>query len=1132
MADREIRYLFRNKQTSGSTLPSDGTIGEPFVNAFEGRMFFYGVSGGTYGQIDGQTNVFEVGSNVDFINAKSGITTPYVDFQTGKTSNPDKKAGRTFYDDTENCLSFYPYTNDMDVTVNIGQENVIKVYNNSGVDILNGQVCYISGTYNGGIPEINLAIASGTSGEHITTGVATHNIPNGDYGFITNFGLIRDINITGVTEGCVLYLSDTVVGGFECNYSNLNVTSRVSKIGRVIKTGTTDGKILVTSIQNEFDESLTLKERDVFIGNVSSTGAFYFTGITKTSPTTFDVSSVKGWIIDNTNSNSLDPDVQFIQYGGATNITTPYLSSDTITYILVDSASTLVTQATSPTLQQRRQSIYLGKVVHTDKTSIEFAVSRPDIVHSPMSQVRDVWESINLVNGGVYPYYYTGLTISTTAGYLYGLGIGFVDDELSPSRIYYSGTTPTTFQYKLQTGGTFANTIDIDPLNYDNSGVLTSVPLPGKTSTNQRVFLTQNGSIRIQYGQTTYADLTTAIAAAQTESFTTFSNFVDNAVLIAIVSIRRDATDLADATQARILWASKFGETIGVAGGISVATLQSAYDNSSTPEIITNATLDGVQFRGGTGSDDAKNIIIENNAGSETGWIKADGSSSFLSLTASTISASTLYSGSTNLYDIFLTSADGNDITRVQQGLNTYTGGTDNYPTVNVSGLTIDNIYSSGNTIFCATTINGELVVFNAASANTLNIGNSPTNAALAVQSREDGIIATYRDIDGEDVFIFQGKLSDQSLQVGIGDFNATYAYPGYVIKTLTSMHQFINGNVYIGNNQSFFSTTDKLYVDGNTMITGEFSAGTIYSGSTNLYDIFLTSAPASDTTRIQQGLNTYTGGTDNYPTVNISAATLDNISVSGASSLGVVSATTIISGSTNLYDIFLTSAPASDTTRIQQGLNTYTGGTDNYPTVNVSAATLDNLSVSGASSLGVVSATTIYSGSTNLYDIFLTSAPASDITRIQQGLNTYTGGTDNYPTVNISATTLDNISVSGASSLGVVSATTIISGSTNLYDIFSTGGGGGTAIIFSSDTLISSAWTLSGTYYYQDLTINGVTTTNHVDVGAASSSYENVENYAYSRIICSAQTTNTLTFAAVYQPSSNLTVNIKIYDI
>ena len=59
----------------------------------------------------------------------------------------------------------------------------------------------------------------------------------------------------------------------------------------------------------------------------------------------------------------------------------------------------------------------------------------------------------------------------------------------------------------------------------------------------------------------------------------------------------------------------------------------------------------------------------------------------------------------------------------------------------------------------------------------------------------------------------------------------------------------------------------------------------------------------------MQNGLNTYTGGTITSPSVNISAATLDNLSVSGATSLGVLSATTIISGSTNLYNIFSTSA-------------------------------------------------------------------------------------------------------------------------------------------------------------------------------------------------------------------------------
>ena len=57
--------------------------------------------------------------------------------------------------------------------------------------------------------------------------------------------------------------------------------------------------------------------------------------------------------------------------------------------------------------------------------------------------------------------------------------------------------------------------------------------------------------------------------------------------------------------------------------------------------------------------------------------------------------------------------------------------------------------------------------------------------------------------------------------------------------------------------------------------------------------------------------------------------------------------------------------------TYVQNGLNTYTGGTSSLPTVNISAATLNNLTVSGATSLGVVSATTIYSGATDLSNIF-----------------------------------------------------------------------------------------------------------------------------------------------------------------
>lgn len=95
------------------------------------------------------------------------------------------------------------------------------------------------------------------------------------------------------------------------------------------------------------------------------------------------------------------------------------------------------------------------------------------------------------------------------------------------------------------------------------------------------------------------------------------------------------------------------------------------------------------------------------------------------SVSANTISGATLYSGSTNLYDIFLTTSDGNDITRVQNGLNTYTGGTGNNPTINVSGLTVNNINVSG------------ISVFNTLSANTnIYLNNLPVSRIFTASTQ------------------------------------------------------------------------------------------------------------------------------------------------------------------------------------------------------------------------------------------------------------------------------------------------------------------------------------------------------------------------------------------------------------
>lgn len=587
---------------------------------------FLPLSGGT---VYGQTNF------------TSGLTVNYIDFDTTPTV-PNPTGGTLYFDSTENALSYKPITNQNDVTVNLGQESLIKIYNNLGYQINNGQVLHITGS-TGGIPTVALANASKlstsiTEGVAQTSGVATHDIPNGQFGFMTNFGVVRDLNTSGFTAGDEVYLSDTVDGALTNNPYNIALTSRVSTVGFCLESSPTNGKILVVITNENAVQSLTQKETNVLLGNTISTGVFNFTGITLASSNTFNVAPVDAWLVDNT-TNPLIPEVFYINYSGQTNIPSLYYNTATETYLLLTSAGTITQQTTFPTPQQRRQNIYLGKMGHGNRTSLINAFNEPDLDVSPLSQVRDMFTPIKLINENVYPSPNTGLTFNTSSGTLWGFGIGFITNQLNPNSLTVSGNSPTTFQYRTQTGGTATNRTTIDPANYDLNGIITSIGSPAKQATNQRIFLLQNGQFRIQYGQTKYTDLTTAIAAVNTEAFTTFSNFRDNAVLIAILSIRSDATLLSDIAQAKITFASKFGETVGGTGGISTTTLQQAYNNSATPEIVTNSTEGALSIKNGTGNADNVTNLLEglNAAGNTTSFIRADGSFSGSSVSAVTI---------------------------------------------------------------------------------------------------------------------------------------------------------------------------------------------------------------------------------------------------------------------------------------------------------------------------------------------------------------------------------------------------------------------------------------------------------------------------------------------------------------
>jgi hypothetical protein len=643
------------------------------TNAFIIRDSLGGSFSASFNTVSGLTStgtINTLSASAATLTANTIVNTDYIDFNTGATVS--NKTGRLFYDNSSGALSYNPPTPANDVTLNIGQEFLIRIYNNTGSQINNGQAIIITGATSGA-PTVTLATADGSKFLFQANGVATHNIPNNSYGFITNKGIVHDINLTAFTIGQSVFLSETTLGGY-VPLSTLTVTGRTCEIGHVLDNSSL-GSLLVTIFPEPEITNNTLSQLNTFSVNSTSTGVFQFSGLTTASTTTFNIAPVRGWIVDN-ETDPISPRIKYVTYPGATGITTPFLTSNTITYLYLTSGGTITQQPTFPTPQQRRQNIFLGKIGHAGKTTIINAFSQPDYAIAPTSQLRDMFVPIPLINSGVVASPNgANLSINTTSGTLYGIGISFTTNPLNPNSLSITANTPMTFQYRTQTGGTQANTTLVDPTTYDLNGVATTNPSGGGSATNQRIYLTQNGQFRMQYGQTIYTNLTNAVAGAATESFVTFSNFSDNAILIGILSLTKNATDLTDNTRAIFLAVSKFGEIGGGTLGISTTTLQQAYNNSAIPQIITSTALSAITIQRGSAADNDILLQFRNAAGATNATIDGNGFAKFIGLqnfSASTAKSFIVSGGTPSIAPFIL--ATGQTLTTQTLGAIEYNG--------------------------------------------------------------------------------------------------------------------------------------------------------------------------------------------------------------------------------------------------------------------------------------------------------------------------------------------------------------------------------------------------------------------------------------------------------------------------
>jgi len=132
------------------------------------------------------------------------ISVKYIDLDT--TYADGSVEGRIQWNDEDGTLEYgVPGGN---VTLQVGQEHLVRARNVTGTTLGNGTVVYVSGAQ-GNRPLIDKAFAGASPLQALTLGMTTEDIGNNANGYVTTEGLVRGINTLGIPEGAPLFLSAT-----------------------------------------------------------------------------------------------------------------------------------------------------------------------------------------------------------------------------------------------------------------------------------------------------------------------------------------------------------------------------------------------------------------------------------------------------------------------------------------------------------------------------------------------------------------------------------------------------------------------------------------------------------------------------------------------------------------------------------------------------------------------------------------------------------------------------------------------------------------------------------------------------------------------------------------------------------
>lgn len=246
---------------------NNGGTGDASGTSFNGSVART-ISYNTFGAANSGAN-----TNITSLDSiTGGISTPdYIQFDTNSTVT--SAVGKLWYDSGDGALAFGLKGGNADVQ--IGQESVVLVYNNSGSTLTVGQVVAVNGAQ-GQRPAVTLADADSEPLSAATLGVVIESISAGAEGFIATFGPVRGVNTNGFTVGDPVYLSQTA-GGFTA--TRPQAPANTVFLGWVIKVNASSGELFL-NINNgwELDELHNVRITSVANGDLlqyDSTGPYW-----------------------------------------------------------------------------------------------------------------------------------------------------------------------------------------------------------------------------------------------------------------------------------------------------------------------------------------------------------------------------------------------------------------------------------------------------------------------------------------------------------------------------------------------------------------------------------------------------------------------------------------------------------------------------------------------------------------------------------------------------------------------------------------------------------------------------------------------------------------------------------------